>query len=163
VDEQADEDASRSLESKRGSLQAHGSGAAAGAEHHQAQNQQVDSGSEHAQPCSSPGGHAGTVLADRSDIAFVCCLLDRQQQQDIQSTTEAFEGPLTAAQRVISTVDWDQPLQCTRVLDCESTENQLVQDIHVTPRKGSPRLGHRLFARTRPGELRLATVLMSEQ
>ena len=104
------------------------------------------------------------MLTDRADIAFVCCLLDRQQVQDIQSTAEAFEdSQKAAAQREISTVDWDQPLQSTRVLDCESTEDQLMRGSAWNGAKGGPRLGHRLFARTRPGELRLATVLMSEQ
>ncbi len=114
------------------------------------------------QACSSSGVHAGTALADRADIAFVCCLLDRQQQEDIQSTAEAVEGILRAkGQKELPTVDWDQPLQSTRLLDCESTETQLAQAEPVT--KDGPRLGHRLFARTRPGELRLGTVLMSEQ
>ena len=115
-------------------------------------------------PCSSAGVDAGTTLTDKADIAFICCLLDRQQQEDIQGIAEALEGTLRATgQREMSTVDWDQPLQSTRVLDCESTENQLVQAGPMSVMQGGPRLGHRLFARTRPGELRLATVLISEQ
>lgn len=115
------------------------------------------------QPCSSTGIHAGTALTDRSDIAFLCCLLDRQQHEDIQRTAEALEATLRAGQREISTVDWDQPLQSTRVLDCESTKNRLVQAKASSVTEGGPRLGHRLFARMRPGELRLGTVLISEQ
>ena len=116
------------------------------------------------QSCSSAGVDAGTTLTDRADIAFICCLLDRQQQEDIQTTADALESTLRATgQREISTVDWDQPLQSVRVLDCESTENHLVQAGLLSVTKGGPRLGHRLFARTRPGELRLGTVLISEQ
>ena len=116
------------------------------------------------QPCSSSDVDAGTSLNDRADVAFICCLLDRQQQNDIQTVAEALEGTLRAGgQREISTVDWDQPLQSTRVLDCESTENQLVQGEPTSAAKGGPKLGHRLFARWRPGELRLGTVLLSEQ
>ena len=103
-------------------------------------------------------------MTDRSEIAFLCCLLDRQQQEDIERTAQALEGIMRATgPREISTMDWDQPLQSTRVLDCESTENQLMQAEPLRVTEGGPRLGHRLFARTRPGELRLGTVLISEQ
>ena len=114
-----------------------------------------------AQQLQPSGAHTGTALSDKADIAVICGLLDRQQQQDIQKTAASLEGSQKAAgPKDIPTIDWDPPLQTTRVLDCESTENALAQGrIQIW----GPRLGHRLFARTRPGELRLATVLITEQ
>ena len=116
-----------------------------------------------AQPYSSKRFCAGTLLSEQADIAFVCCLLERQQVQDIQKTAQAQgESQKASPQRNVSTIDWDTPLQTTRVLDCESTEDCRVQ--HALHGSGAgPRLGHRLFARSRPGELRLATTLISEQ
>ena len=116
-----------------------------------------------AQSSSSKRFRAGTLLSHHADIAFVCCLLERQQVQDIQRTAQAQgDSQKASSQRDVSTIDWDTPLQTTRVLDCESTEDCRVQ--HAFHGSGAgPRSGHRLFARTRPGELRLATTLISEQ
>ena len=163
--DQANTDGSRSLKEGSGTVHDHDHSSRALPEHPEAhEQQQQDNNSQSVQPCSNSGVHAGTALTDRADIAFICCLLDRQQQEDIQSTAEALEGILKAkGQKELSTVDWDPPLQSTRVLDCESTETQLVQAEPLSVTGSGPRLGHRLFARTRPGELRLATVLISEQ
>ena len=165
---QATKDENRSHEGQRGTVDVydhddHSSKALP--EHSEAHEQrQQDNSSQSMQACSSSGVHAGTALTDRANIAFMCCLLDRQQQEDIQNTAEGLEGILKAkGQKELSTVDWDQPLQSTRVLDCESTETQLVQAEPLTVTRLGPRLGHRLYARTRPGELRLGTVLISEQ
>ncbi len=150
-----------------GSLQADGSPAAAQEapqdDSHARQATQEKSENLQAQLPSSKCFRAGTLLSHHADVAFVCCLLERQQVQDIQRTAQAHEESQKASsQRDVSTIDWDTPLQTTRVLDCESTEGCRVQHAFHGSEAG-PRLGHRLFARTRPGELRLATTLISEQ
>ena len=135
-------------------------GSAGLAQHDLGPARQLDGEAEtqHLQPS---GVHTGTALSAKADIAFVCGLLDRQQQQDIQKTAASLEDSQKAAgPKDIPTIDWDPPLQTTRVLDCESTENALAQG---RTQIWDPRLGHRLFARTLPGELRLATVLITEQ
>lgn len=153
--------------SPEGALQAGGSSAARTAsrdDSHVTQASQEKGEGLPAQPPSSKGVSPGTLLRDQADIAFVCCLLERQQVQDIQRSAQAqVEGQKASSQREVSTIDWDAPLQTTRVLDCDSTEDCRVQHAAFHGSEAGPRLGHRLFERIRPGELRLATTLISEQ
>ena len=67
--------------------------------------------------------------------------------------------------------NWGQPLQTVRVLECEcvgeeaaqaAEEGSIASAESPAERRARPRLRHRLFARTRPGELRIATVVVTE-
>ena len=132
-----------------------------------------------ARSSSSAGGveAAGVDVKDAQDRALLVALMQRQtvpagHEQDSasshhESASEASSRSTTARRSSSAseagTRDWGAALQTVRVLHCEYGAASAC----AAPAAGNrariwPNLKHQLYARLRPGELRIATVVLME-
>ena len=93
---------------------------------------------------------SGVSVADAADRALLHALMQRRPLPGALAARAPKDEPAD---------DWGRPLQTVRVLECECSGRAA----HAGSQKeGDAALRHRLFSRVRPGELRLATVVISE-
>ncbi|BDA43382.1 Rab3 GTPase-activating protein catalytic subunit [Coccomyxa sp. Obi] len=142
----------------------------------------VESTVPDARNSSSAGGveAAGVDVKDAQDRALLVALMQKQtvsagHEQDCassqnESASEASSRATTArcssSASEAGTQDWGPALQTVRVLHCEYGAGSAC----ATPAAGDgkarariwPDLEHQLYARLRPGELRIATVVLME-
>lgn len=114
----------------------------------------------------------GIILDDVRDRRLLCALLQNQppvdpaaEQPAPQQSGRADLPRRRSSTDELSVGDWGLPLQTVRLLECEckGPSEQLTLNSGSKPGHEQRQLLHRLYARVRPGEMRISSVAMLEQ
>jgi hypothetical protein len=110
-------------------------------------------------PSAGEAEHAGPGVSvpDAADRALLRALMQRRPVPGAEAARRARGAGARADE------GWGRPLQTVRVLECECGGGAAhAGSGGAAATERSSALRHRLFSRVRPGELRLATVVISE-